>query len=114
MYIASWYLKYSKVYRCVMLKHVAFLILGGYWKWAVSFLLHPHLLYDGGRATIHSNVAVGGLMELSTIVYMTVKIKIQAVLPETDNFYQKPLTSLWRVKNIASGPEVGFGKSKVQ
>ena len=45
---------------------------------------------------------------------ITVKIKIQAVLPETDNFYQKSLTSLWRVKNIASGPEVGFGKSKLQ
>lgn len=30
MYLASWYLKYSKVYRCVMLKPVAFLILDGY------------------------------------------------------------------------------------
>ena len=28
-YLASWYLKYNKVYRCVMLKPVAFLILCG-------------------------------------------------------------------------------------
>jgi hypothetical protein len=30
MYLASWYLKYNKVYRCVMLKPVALLRLGGY------------------------------------------------------------------------------------
>jgi hypothetical protein len=29
MYPASWYLKYSKLYRCVMLKPVAFLKFGG-------------------------------------------------------------------------------------
>jgi len=62
MYLASWYLKYNKLYRCVMLKPVAFLILGGYWKWAVSFLLHPRQLHGGRRARIPSNLAVGRLM----------------------------------------------------
>ena len=45
-----------------------------------------------GTARIPSKLAVGRLMGPGTIVYMTVKIKILAVLPETDNFYQKPLT----------------------
>ena len=62
MYLASWYLKYNKVYICVMLKPVAFLMLGGYWKWSVSFLLHPHHLHGGRRAGIRSNLAVGKLM----------------------------------------------------
>ena len=35
---------------------------------------------------------MGRLMGLGTIVYVTVEIKILAVLLETDNFYQKPFT----------------------
>jgi len=40
------------------------------------------------------------LMGLKTVVYMTVNIKIQAFLPETDNFYQKPLTSDYEESKI--------------
>jgi hypothetical protein len=75
-----------------MFKPVAFLILGGYCKGAVRFLLHSYPLHGGGRARIRSNRAVGKLMGLGTIVYVTEEIKILAVLLETDNFYQKPFT----------------------
>lgn len=90
MYLASWYLKYNKVYRCVMLKPVALLRLGGDWKGEVSFLLYPHLLHGGGRSRISlpSDLAVGRLIGPRTILYMTVKVKILAVVPQNDNLFK--------------------------
>ena len=54
----------------------------------------------GGRARISSNLAVGRLMGLRTIVYVTLEIKILAVFLETDNFYQKPFSLGYKESKI--------------
>ena len=53
-------------------------------------------------------------MGLRAIVYMTVKIKILALLPETGNFYQKRLTQDYESKKYSQWAVVKVKYSKVQ